>query len=170
MATRRKRDAATIRTAGEGDALETLPSPTIAALAPVAEVQVAAESDRIAEVEGLGRRVWVLSDCLIPSQAGQAGVDCREGACILNTCEQIAVIELTLYFNDRDPVGPYRLEVEPSRTRQLEFASLDSPLPVPRDVCFAAVFRVGIPVVVSHFRLDTRPPPRAVVAAPGWSE
>jgi hypothetical protein len=65
----------------------------------------------------------------------------HETACILNPNQSEARIEITLYFSDRDPVGPYRLTVQPQRTKHLRFNQLEDPAPVPRDTDYASVIR-----------------------------
>jgi hypothetical protein len=35
----------------------------------------------------------------------------HETVCIRNTSDQDAKVEITIYFADRDPFGPYRLKV-----------------------------------------------------------
>jgi hypothetical protein len=107
----------------------------------------------------LGRKTWVIPEGYIPP--GPAGEDRRlvshETACILNTGDEDARVELTLYFSDREPVGPYRLTVPARRTLHMRFNDLSSPEPVPTDTDFSSVFVADRPVVVQHTRLDSRP-------------
>jgi hypothetical protein len=118
----------------------------------------------------LGRRVWVIPEGYIPGQsAGPApAFTSHETACILNATDQPAEIEITLYFADREPVGPYRLTVPPRRTKHLRFNNLDDPEPVPRDTDYSSVIRSSVPVVVQHTRLDSRQPPHALLTTIAW--
>jgi hypothetical protein len=118
----------------------------------------------------LGRRVWVIPEGYIPSQsAGPApAFTSHETACILNATDQPAEIEITLYFTDREPVGPYRVTVPPRRTKHLRFNNLDDPEPVPRDTDYSSVIRSSVPVVVQHTRLDSRQPPHALLTTIAW--
>ena len=43
-----------------------------------------------------------------------------------------ARVTITLYFEDREPVGPYRLTVGARRTLHVRFNDLRDPAPVPR--------------------------------------
>ncbi len=80
----------------------------------------------------------------------------HDAACILNAGDEIARVSITLYFSDREPVGPYRIDVPPRRTLHLRFNDLEDPAPVPRDTDYASVIEASIPVVVQHTRLDSR--------------
>jgi hypothetical protein len=65
-------------------------------------------------------------------------------------------VAITIFFADRDPVGPYRVTVAARRTLHLRFNDLDDPQPVPRDTDFASVFESDEPIVIQHTRLDSR--------------
>jgi hypothetical protein len=80
----------------------------------------------------------------------------HETACILNAGDTPARVELTLYFSDRDPVGPYHVEVGARRTRHVRFNDLTDPAPVPRATDYSCVITSNVPVVVQHTRLDSR--------------
>jgi hypothetical protein len=75
---------------------------------------------------------------------------------VFNTGDADAHVELTLYFDDREPVGPYRVVVEARRTRHLRFNELTDPESVPRDTDYASVIASDVPIVVQHTRLDSR--------------
>jgi hypothetical protein len=80
----------------------------------------------------------------------------HETCCILNTGSTDAEIKLTLYFEDRDPQGPYRFTVPGRRTCHKRFNDLEAPAPVPHGVGFSCVIESDVPVVVQHTRLDSR--------------
>lgn len=107
---------------------------------------------------GLGRRCWVIAEGYIPreSTGPEPEMTSHETACILNTADSDAHVEITLYFADREPVGPYRKTVPARRTLHLRFDDLDDPEPVPRGTDYASVLTSDVPVVVQHSRLDSR--------------
>jgi len=67
-----------------------------------------------------------------------------------------AEVRITLFFRDRDPVGPYRVTVPARRTLHLRFNDLSDPAPVPRDTDYASLLESNEPIVVQHTRLDSR--------------
>jgi len=106
----------------------------------------------------IGRRRWAIAEGYIPSESSfsDRALISHETACILNAGDQDAHILVTLFFKDREPVGPYRLTVSARRTLHLRFNDLDEPQPVPRDTDYASVFESNVPIVVQHTRLDSR--------------
>lgn len=109
-------------------------------------------------MEALGTRTWVVAEGYIPgASTGPAPqMTSHETLCILNTGDQDANIEITVYFDDREPAGPYRLRVAARRTAHVRFNDLTDPEPIPLDTDFASVLRADRPVVVQHTRLDSR--------------
>ena len=106
----------------------------------------------------LGSKVWAIAEGYIPgwSNGPEPALTSHETVCVLNASEEEATVELTLYFSDRDPVGPYQFTVGANRTRHVRFNDLADPEPVPRETEFASVLRSSVEVVVQHSRLDSR--------------
>ena len=88
----------------------------------------------------------------------------HETACLLNTGDADAHVEITLYFADREPVGPYRVTVPARRTLHLRFNDLKDPAPVPRDTDYASMIVSDVPIVVQHTRLDSRQAENALLS------
>lgn len=103
----------------------------------------------------IGHRIWAIPEGYIPSRSFSQARDLisHEAACILNATDATASIEITLYFENREPAGPYRLTLEPRRTRHLRFNDLSDPEPVPRDTPYSSVIRSDVEIVVQHTRL-----------------
>ena len=80
----------------------------------------------------------------------------HETACLLNASDQDAHVQITIYFSDKDPVGPYRVIVPANRTKHLRFNDLIDPEPIPRGTDYASVIEADVPIVVQHTRLDSR--------------
>lgn len=108
--------------------------------------------------EPLGSGTWVIAEGYIPSgsTAADPTLVSHETACILNTGPHDAQVRITLYFADREPVGPYLVTVPARRTRHVRFNDLQVPEPVPLDTDYASVLESDHPVVVQHTRLDSR--------------
>lgn len=109
-------------------------------------------------MDPIGRTVWAIAEGYIPgASVGPAPqMTSHETACILNAGEEDAKVEITIYFKDRQPAGPYRIEVPAQRTRHVRFNDLHDPEPIPRDTDYASVIRCNVPIVVQHTRLDSR--------------
>lgn len=109
-------------------------------------------------MDSIGRTVWAIAEGYIPGKSvGPAPqMTSHETACILNAGDRDANVEITLYFADRAPAGPYRMVVSAQRTKHVRFNDLTDPEPVPRDTDYASVIRSDVPIVVQHTRLDSR--------------
>ena len=108
--------------------------------------------------EPVGKRRWAIAEGYIPGRSTGEGpaMESHETACLLNAGDAPADVEITLYFRDRAPAGPYRVSVPAERTLHLRFNDLDDPEPVPRDTDYASVIVADRPIVVQHTRLDSR--------------
>jgi hypothetical protein len=109
-------------------------------------------------MDSIGREHWAIAEGYIPSQSSfsDPALASHETACILNAGDKAAHVRITIYFADREPIGPYRVTVSPRRTLHLRFNDLTDPAPIPRDTDYASVFESDVPVIVQHTRLDSR--------------
>jgi hypothetical protein len=110
-----------------------------------------------------GRRRWAIAEGFIP-ESSEGLLQSHEAACILNYGPDDAHIEITIYFADREPAGPYRATVPARRTLHLRFNDLDDPEPIPRETDYASVISADVPIVVQHTRLDARQPANALMS------
>jgi hypothetical protein len=120
----------------------------------------------------IGHRRWAIAEGYIPgtSVSQDHALVSHEAVCLLNAGDRDADIAITLYFTDRDPVGPYRVTLRARRTLHLRFNDLDDPAPVPRDTSYASVIESSVPIVVQHTRLDSRHPNIALLSTVGYAE
>lgn len=121
----------------------------------------------------VGRKTWVIADGLMPPSGSVSGGDGHETACLLNADDEEAHVALTIYFVDRDPVGPYHVTVPASRVVHQRFNELSGPEPVPEGTPYAAVITSDIPIVVQHTRQSAAGMLSTVAwaadATPGWA-
>jgi hypothetical protein len=106
----------------------------------------------------IGARTWVIAEGYIPSWSNgpEPEFTSHETACILNAGDRDAHVEITLYFKDREPIGPYRITVPARRTLHQRFNELTDPSPVPKGTEYSSVIASDTPIVVQHTRLDSR--------------
>jgi hypothetical protein len=109
-------------------------------------------------MDAIGRQRWAIAEGYIPSESSFSNRELisHETACILNAGERDAHVAITIFFVDRDPVGPYRVTVPARRTLHLRFDDLKDPRPIPRDTDYSSVFESNEAIIVQHTRLDSR--------------
>ena len=120
----------------------------------------------------IGRTRWAIAEGYIPgwSHGPEPEFESHETVCILNAGEQAARVELTVYFSDREPAGPYVINVAPRRTAHVRFNELDNPEPIPKETDFASVVESNVPVVIQHTRLDSRQAENALLTTIAYAE
>jgi hypothetical protein len=114
----------------------------------------------------VGRKVWAIAEGYIPGESvsSDRALLSHETACILNASDRDASVKITLFFADREPVGPYQVRVQARRTLHLRFNDLNDPAPVPRDTDYASLIESDVPIIVQHTRLDSRNPAIALLS------
>jgi hypothetical protein len=80
-----------------------------------------------------------------------------ESVSLLNVSVEDAHVEITVYYSDRDPVGPYRVTVPARRTKHFQFNSLTDPESIPQETNYASTIESDVPIVVEHSRLFAFP-------------
>jgi|ERR1051326_704219 hypothetical protein len=125
----------------------------------------------------IGKKIWAIADGYIPSLSHGPGpiVDkperefiSHETACILNATDKEATIELTIFFSDKEPLGPYKIKVGARRTNHFRFNDLKNPS-IPFDTDYSSIFISDVPVVIQHTRLDTRQAENALLSTIAFS-
>jgi hypothetical protein len=123
-------------------------------------------------MDAIGRKRWAIAEGYIPSESAfsDRALVSHETACILNASDHDAQVRITIFFANREPVGPYRVSVQARRTLHLRFNDLDDPQPIPRDTDYASVFESDVPIIVQHTRLDSRRAEIALLSTMAYAE
>jgi hypothetical protein len=68
-----------------------------------------------------GSRLWAIPEGYIPSEGikGDPALVSHEAACILNAGDSDAEVTMMLFFEEREPAGPYHVTVGARRTLHL---------------------------------------------------
>lgn len=122
--------------------------------------------------KAIGRTLWVIAEGYIPphSHGPAPQMLSHETACLLNAGEVDAHVRITIYFSDREPVGPYVISVPARRTLHLRFNDLREPEPIPRGTDYSSVIESDVPIVVQHSRLDSRQAESALLSTIAYSQ
>ena len=119
----------------------------------------------------IGCKCWAIAEGYIPaySNGPEPQFTSHETVCILNTSDQDAQVQITIFFSDKEPVGPYRLTVPARRTNHIRFNDLTEPEPIPHDTDFASTIESDVPIVVQHTRLDSRQAENALLSTMAYA-
>jgi hypothetical protein len=115
----------------------------------------------------IGAKVWAIPGGHMPLRS--SGEEPRDTSCdelcVLNTSHSDANLQLTIYYEDHEPVGPYPLKVSAQRVRHVRFNDLIDPQALPLDTAYAALVVADHPVVVQFTRRDTSQAANAIATA-----
>jgi len=114
----------------------------------------------------IGRTVWAIAEGYIPgwSHGPEPEFTSHETVCMLNTGDRDAHVEITIYYGDREPAGPYPVTVAARRTKHFRF----NDLPIPHGTDYASVIVSDVPIVVQHTRLDSRQSENALMTTTAY--
>ena len=117
-----------------------------------------ANQDSASRANPPGQTRWAIAEGYLPawSNGPAPQLESHETCCILNAGDDDAHVRITVYFEDREPAGPYTATVAARRTAHLRFNDLQDPEAIPKDTPFASVIESDVPIVVQHTRLDSR--------------
>ncbi|WP_408893905.1 sensory rhodopsin transducer [Paenibacillus taichungensis] len=111
-----------------------------------------------------GRTDWVIPDGYIPP-VSSGSLESHESICVLNTSTVDALLQITIYFEDREPLEDIVAEVPARRTKHIRTASLRSGEQlIPPGVPYAITVSSNVPVIVQYSRLDTTQPELALMS------
>jgi len=104
-----------------------------------------------------GKKIWYFPDAEMPPP-GDSLLKGHESVIILNDNEERALIKITLFFTDRDPIENINVSVEPKRVRCLRTNNLEDfgGVEIPLETQYAIKLESNVPVVAQYGRLDTR--------------
>jgi hypothetical protein len=117
-----------------------------------------------------GRRRWAIAEGFLAGDetrpAGSPVTDehpdekrsKHETLFLLNAGDEPAHVTLSIYFSDRDPLGPFTYVVDARRTTQVDLATIEE---IPRDLDFASLVESNKPIVVLATRRRTAEPDAA---------
>lgn len=117
-------------------------------------------------MQAIGKHKWAIAEGYIPSwsHGPEPQMESHETACILNAGDHDAHVQITIFFSEREPIGPYKVTVPAQRTKHIRFNDLRSPERIPHDTDFASVIEADVPIVVQHTRLDSRQDANALLS------
>lgn len=113
----------------------------------------------------VGATTWVVADGYIPpSSTGPAPeMVSHDSVCMLNAGPEPASVDIQVFFTDRDPAGPFTVEIPAQRACHRRINDLGDGAVRP-GVDYSLVLRSDVPIVVQHTRLDSRQAANALMS------
>lgn len=116
-------------------------------------------------MKAIGHKVWAVAGGHIPlnNTGREPEFSSFDRLCFLNTSDKPAQVEITFFYTDHDPIGPYPVSVPAGRIRYIRINDLIDPEAVPLDTDYACVVESDVPIVVQFTRQDTRQAANALI-------
>lgn len=104
-----------------------------------------------------GKKVWYIPDGYYPDSMGEGKYVSHEAICVLNASDNDAVIRITLYFEDAEPMEGFVVECKARRTNHIRMDKLQnrSGEPVPKGVAYAILVESSVDIICQYSRVDT---------------
>ncbi|MBE6623374.1 MAG: hypothetical protein E7621_04235 [Ruminococcaceae bacterium] len=103
-----------------------------------------------------GKKTWLIPDTYLNSKSKNESIS-HEAICVINTSDIDAVIDLTLYFEDREKITDFSSFCGAGRTHHIRLDKLKSKNGelIPRDTPYAILVESNVEIVVQYSRLDS---------------
>jgi hypothetical protein len=111
----------------------------------------------------VGQKLWVIPDMYWPEITSEGHYVSHEAICVLNTGNQDCLVEITCFFQDREPVVFPEVECKARRTNHIRMDALNPTLGLSSGLPYASVVRCSVPVVVQYTRVDTTQSENAIM-------
>lgn len=111
-----------------------------------------------------GKTEWFIADGYM-SNTSKGELVSHEAICVLNLSGETAHIELTVYFEDREPIEHIFAECADRRTNhiRLDKAVSADGKKIPKDTPYAVALKSDRPVICQATRLDVSQPEYALM-------
>ena len=103
-----------------------------------------------------GKKTWLIPDTYLNSKSRNESIS-HEAICVINTSDIDAVIDLTLYFEDREKITDFSSFCGAGRTHHIRLDKLKSKNGelIPRDTPYDILVESNVEIVVQYSRLDS---------------
>lgn len=103
----------------------------------------------------IGSTTWFVPDGFIPAESS-GKLESHESICFLNCNSEDANANITIYFEDQEPIENIVTEVKGNRTKHLRTDLLEKEgKKIPKGVPYAIKIETDLPVIVQFSRMDT---------------
>ena len=106
-------------------------------------------------MEHLGKKQWVIPDGYM-SDSQNGNLVSHEAVSVLNLSGETANINITVYFEDREPLYGFKAECYYKRTNHIRLDKIENKdgVKIPHEVPYALLIESNVPVVCQHSRMD----------------
>ena len=110
-------------------------------------------------MKDIGKKTWLIADGFM-SDTKNGDYVSHEAVCVLNLSEEAAVINITVYFEDRAPLKGFTAECKSERTNHIRLDKIKNSVgeSIHHEVPYALLIESSVPIVCQHSRMDVSQP------------
>lgn len=110
-------------------------------------------------MESMGKCTWVIPDGFMSDTTGGDYVS-HEAVCVLNLGDTAAKIDITVYFEDREPQTGFTAKCAPKRSNHIRLDKIKNAKgeSIAHCVPYSLLVQSNVPVVCQHSRMDVSQP------------
>lgn len=118
----------------------------------------------------IGKKSWIIPDMYWPEITSEGHYVSHESICVLNTSNKVAQINISLFYEDREPIKNLKATCEARRTHHIRMDALldENGQHIPRGVAYASIVTSDVDVVVQYTRVDTTQKENALMTTMGY--
>ena len=108
-------------------------------------------------MEATGYKKWIIPDGHIPFKSTGREPDflSQDKIAVLNLNDEPAILKLTIFYREEEPVEGFTLEVKGRRVRKFRVNDLINPFPVILEKDYSIMIESDKPVIVQFLRMNT---------------
>ena len=106
-------------------------------------------------MNSFGKKQWLIADGYMSNTENGDFVS-HEAVCILNLNKETATVNITVYFEDREPIKGFVAECKRERTNHIRLDKIQNNegVSIPKEVPYALLIESNVPIVCQHSRMD----------------
>ena len=118
----------------------------------------------------IGKTTWVIGDGFLNDTVTENYIS-HEAICVLNLSGSTAHINISLYFENSDPMKGFHAVCESERANHIRLDRItnDNGEAIPRTVPYAMLVESDVPIVVQYSRMDVSQPEMSLMTTIAYS-
>tara|TARA_Y100000389_G_scaffold68820_1_gene65351 strand:- start:6219 stop:6614 length:396 start_codon:yes stop_codon:yes gene_type:complete len=126
----------------------------------------------------IGKKIWIFPDAFLPAKGHPYKITKNddqfghESLCMLNSSNNDALLNISFYYEDRDPIENYEHTLKAKRSLHLRLDKivLLNNQKLLTEVPYSIILKSNIKIVAQLSRLDTTSDHNSFMTSLGWGE
>jgi len=129
------------------------------------------------KMSDIGKKIWIFPDAFLPAKGRPYKISKNEdqfgheSLCMVNSSDTDALLNISFYYEDREPLVNYEHELKAKRSLHLRLDNIKlNNQKLLREVPYSIILKSNIKIVAQLSRLDTTSDYNSFMTSLGWGE